>query len=772
MNAYLMLLLSTIVIAVVFFLGVWLLEKVSNYFLKKLHHRKEYFYINKLKVFAVFIFIAYSATLGYGGVFSGMDFAIDKYYYLNSKIFSPSMTILMVLLRLFTAISVSVLIISPFYNSTHLKRINQFILPIVSVLNVIFLNEHIVAIFGKGVHFSHTYRGTSYIIVIAGLLVAAVYHVYTIFREKIFNKETKFNFKFILSLVGLLACLMILFLPEGSIFVFFNKSLGVTKNFTNAHRIWLLITCVAVFLPYLIFRKKDLEARKIFFGIASLAGFFQYFYVARTGLGGLPLHLCNTAIVLMFIAYVFKFKGVFYFSYFVNVLGALFAIILPNTELHANHIRTIHFWYNHILAFGLPILGVALGIYERPNLKMMLRTLGFFSIYFFTTVVLNAWFNSEQFSFVKQTGLVDYFFTYSDFFVDKIEAAKPLYEIEWIVNIGGYDWKFLPVYQLAIYVVFIALMFVIWVVYEYLYQVSDRHYALLQVKKMRRNDLLSLRKLLKEGKISDPLYGEAIGMIKIEHFTKQYAGAKKPSVEDFSLEIHDGEVFGFIGHNGSGKSTTIKSIVGIQSITSGSIIIDGYDIARQPLEAKLRIGYVSDNHAVYEKLTGREYVNYVADLYLVSQEDRNARIEKYVKMFNLEEAFDREIKGYSHGMKQKLVVIASLIHNPKVWILDEPLTGLDPTSAYQIKECMREHANNGNIVFFSSHVIEVVEKICDKICIIQRGKLVGVYDLKELSTSGITLEQLYMTHVVNANYNIDAPEATVLFENRKNGESE
>ena len=261
-------------------------------------------------------------------------------------------------------------------------------------------------------------------------------------------------------------------------------------------------------------------------------------------------------------------------------------------------------------------------------------------------------------------------------------------------------------------------------------------------------------------------------MIKIENFTKQYSGAKEPSVSDFNLIINDGEVFGFIGHNGSGKSTTIKSMVGIQSLTSGSVIIDGYDISKQPLEAKLKIGYVSDNHAVYEKLTGREYVNYVADLYLVSQEDRDVRIAKYVKMFNLEDAFDREIKGYSHGMKQKLVVIASLIHNPKVWILDEPLTGLDPTSAFQIKECMREHANNGNIVFFSSHVIEVVEKICDRICIIQRGKMVGVYDLKELGSQGLTLEQLYMTHVAQANYNLDAPDATTEFEKRKNAVTE
>ena len=259
-------------------------------------------------------------------------------------------------------------------------------------------------------------------------------------------------------------------------------------------------------------------------------------------------------------------------------------------------------------------------------------------------------------------------------------------------------------------------------------------------------------------------------MIKIEHFSKKYAGSDRYSVDDLNLEIKAGEVFGFLGHNGAGKSTTIKSIVGIQSITQGRIIIDGYDITKQPIEAKLRVGYVSDNHAVYEKLTGREYINYVADLYLVPVEEREERIAKYTKMFNLVEAIDREIKGYSHGMKQKLVVIASLIHNPKVWVLDEPLTGLDPTSAFQIKECMREHANNGNIVFFSSHVIEVVEKICDKICIIGRGKLVGVYDLKEIAKEGVTLEQLYMQHVANANYNTDAPDAIKHFENKKASE--
>ena len=211
-----------------------------------------------------------------------------------------------------------------------------------------------------------------------------------------------------------------------------------------------------------------------------------------------------------------------------------------------------------------------------------------------------------------------------------------------------------------------------------------------------------LKELLDGRAVSEPLNPEGADMISIKHFSKIYSGSSVKSVDDLSLEIRGGEVYGFLGHNGAGKSTTIKSLVGIQTITSGTIEVCGYDISKQPLKAKLNIGYVSDNHAVYEQLTGREYINYVADLYLVSKEDREKRIDKYVRMFNLVDAIDKEIKGYSHGMKQKIVVIASLIHNPKVWVLDEPLTGLDPASSYQIKECMREHADNGNIVSFQA----------------------------------------------------------------------
>ncbi|MGD9910103.1 MAG: ABC transporter ATP-binding protein [Candidatus Izemoplasmatales bacterium] len=245
-------------------------------------------------------------------------------------------------------------------------------------------------------------------------------------------------------------------------------------------------------------------------------------------------------------------------------------------------------------------------------------------------------------------------------------------------------------------------------------------------------------------------------MIKISHFSKRYGHSSKYAVKDFSLEVHKGEVFGFLGHNGAGKSTTIKSLVGIQSISEGEMEICGYSIKTQPLEAKLQIGYVSDNHAVYEKLTGREYIHYVADLYQVDPILRDERLVKLLDEFSLAYAIDQEVKSYSHGMKQKLVVIAALIHEPPVWILDEPLTGLDPTSAYQIKESMKEHAKKGNIVFFSSHVIEVVEKICDRIAIITKGELQGIYDMNEIRKNNISLEELYMSKILPKEKSKDA----------------
>lgn len=233
-------------------------------------------------------------------------------------------------------------------------------------------------------------------------------------------------------------------------------------------------------------------------------------------------------------------------------------------------------------------------------------------------------------------------------------------------------------------------------------------------------------------------------MLKIDKFTKIYRNSNIKAVDELTLELRKGEVFGFLGANGSGKSTTIKCITGILPISEGKITICGHNIEKNPIAAKKVIGYVSDNHAVFERLTGREYINHIANLYNVEPKLKDQRVGKYLKLFELEYAYDSQIKSYSHGMKQKICVIASLIHNPKLWVLDEPLTGLDPQSAYQLKKAMKNHAMEGNTVFFSSHILDVAEKICDRVGIVKKGVLQGIYDLNDLKEKGESLEELFM----------------------------
>ena len=235
-------------------------------------------------------------------------------------------------------------------------------------------------------------------------------------------------------------------------------------------------------------------------------------------------------------------------------------------------------------------------------------------------------------------------------------------------------------------------------------------------------------------------------MIRLTHVSKTYAKSDVKAVDNISLEINDGEIFGFLGPNGAGKSTTIKMITGILAPTEGAIEVNGINIADNPLHAKQEIGFVPDNHETYETLKGVEYINFIGVMYGVKPADIAERMQKYAEMFAMTEALPNLISSYSHGMKQKLMIIAALIHQPKVWILDEPMTGLDPQSAFQLKQLMREHAAQGNTVFFSSHVIDVVEKLCDRIAIINHGQIVAVDTLDSIRANpDLSLEEIFLT---------------------------
>ncbi|MCX7922159.1 MAG: ABC transporter ATP-binding protein [Clostridia bacterium] len=221
-------------------------------------------------------------------------------------------------------------------------------------------------------------------------------------------------------------------------------------------------------------------------------------------------------------------------------------------------------------------------------------------------------------------------------------------------------------------------------------------------------------------------------MINIKNLSKSYNKGSVKAVDNLNLHVNPGEIFGFLGPNGAGKTTTIKMMIGLLNSDSGSISIKGFDNQKQTLEAKRNIGYVPDNPDVFDRLTGMEYLNFMADIYQVEPDVRKERIKSFLEMFGLNDAAGDLIKSYSHGMKQKIVLTGALVHDPALWILDEPLVGLDPKSAHQLKELMRKHCDKGNTVFFSTHVLEVAEKICDRIGIINRGKLVAIGTMDEL----------------------------------------
>ena len=235
-------------------------------------------------------------------------------------------------------------------------------------------------------------------------------------------------------------------------------------------------------------------------------------------------------------------------------------------------------------------------------------------------------------------------------------------------------------------------------------------------------------------------------MIKLENISKSYVKGKK-SVDSLNLEIKDGEIFGFLGPNGAGKTTTIKMITGILNADEGRILVDDKDIKKESISAKKTMGFVPDTPDIFLKLKGIEYLNFMGDIYEVPKEIRKQRIEELTKKFEIYDNLNEEMQGYSHGMRQKIILCGALLNNPKNWILDEPMTGLDPKASYDLKEMMRKHAKEGNCVFFSTHVLEVAEKLCDRVGIINKGKLifVGTFEemKKKLKDNG-TLEELFL----------------------------
>jgi ABC-2 type transport system ATP-binding protein len=231
-------------------------------------------------------------------------------------------------------------------------------------------------------------------------------------------------------------------------------------------------------------------------------------------------------------------------------------------------------------------------------------------------------------------------------------------------------------------------------------------------------------------------------MLKLEKVTKVYENGKV-GANNINLQIEAGDIFAFIGHNGAGKTTTIKGVVGIQQITSGNVFIDGISLQKNPVECKKHMAYIPDNPDIYTTLTGMQYINLIADIYGVEKQKRQDNVQKYAQLFELTKELNAPISTYSHGMRQKLVLISALVHEPKLLILDEPFVGLDPKASFSLKTLMKEFVANGGAIFFSTHVLEVAEKLCNKVAIIKDGEIIANGTMAEIKKDA-SLEQVFL----------------------------
>lgn len=231
-------------------------------------------------------------------------------------------------------------------------------------------------------------------------------------------------------------------------------------------------------------------------------------------------------------------------------------------------------------------------------------------------------------------------------------------------------------------------------------------------------------------------------MLEIKNYSKTYGEGKK-AADNVSLTVESGDIYGFIGHNGAGKSTTIRAVVGVLDFTEGEIYIDGHSVKDEPMECKKVTAYIPDNPDLYENLTGIQYLNFVADVFGISAAEREEKIKKYADLFEITDSLGDMISSYSHGMKQKVAIISALIHDPKLMVMDEPFVGLDPKAAFTLKEIMHEMCRNGSAIFFSTHVLDVAEKLCNKVAIIRKGRIITTGTMEEI-TEGHSLEETFL----------------------------
>lgn len=653
----------------------------------------------------------------------------------------------------FIVILHTITVLVPYFGEFRIaKLVEKYISPVLVVFDILVIPNIIFTFCGQ-VGFS----ATGLLISIEMGLIAAKLVFSFVNKELDIKLQVSDLKEFIIAIVVLLLWGMPSFLPKAFLGDL-KVPLGGVLDFGQYHRIFIYIEFAYLIGITLMLRNRKGEySRMVLLTMAFLAMITYSF----TNVGGFsefkepwawPIQICNTAMFILPITLAFKSEKVFYFTFFVNILGAMLASFMPVYSSSINVIseRALSFWSNHFEAFAMPLIAVLLGVYSRPSKRQFFYSMVGFSIYFVFVLIVNTVLTgyrpiyAEKVGWEHVYGIPDFFFLNSTFIAEKVGGEKVFENFKWTVHMFGMDLTFHPLYQVIYYFGFVAMSIGMWYVYVYLFKFQDSLIDINNKYKKIKLDELALCERYHKKEVALCMSELSKDKLIISHFGKQYSEKAPFAVRDINFEATGGEIIGFLGPNGAGKSTTIKAIVGIHLPTEGTIEVNGYDVVTQPVQAKAQLGFVPDHYALYENLTGREYLNYIADLYDVSKKDRDAFLEEFLETLQMKHAIDNKMQTYSHGMKQKIAIMASIIHNPKLWILDEPLTGLDPVSIYQVKQCLKKHAEKGNIVFFSSHLIDIVEKLCDRIVIISDHKVQDIANVHDLLKKGVNLEQYYM----------------------------
>ena len=645
----------------------------------------------------------------------------------------------------------TITVLVPFFTNFKIaKKIEKFVSPILIVFDIAVIPNIVKSFAGNG---SFSVIGLL-ISLEMGLILGKLVFSF-IFVDHDFTLRKHEIAEFIASIFVLIVFSMPFYVPQVLFgkFILPEPSMGA-MDFNTFHRAYIIATFVYMIGLTVLLRNRKGEYSRMVLLYICFAAMINYgdgeSFRSFLEPWSYPLHICNTAMFILPIALSSKSEKVFYFTFFINILGAFLAIFMPSYDSAAHFMsyRPIQFWTNHIEAATMPFICVLLSVFKRPTKKQFFYSMVGFFFYYVLVLLLNTILTGYLPIYTEKTGhtygIPDFFFINSDFVAKKVHMEFLLENFKLEFDIGRVHLKMYPLYQAIYFGGFIIMSIGMWFVYAWVFKAQD---ALIRVhdryRKVRFDEIALCQKYNKK-EISQCMSEISKDKLVVSRFSKRYNEKAPFAVKDINFEAKGGEIIGFLGPNGAGKSTTIKAIVGIHLPTEGTIEINGYDIVTQPVQAKAQLGFVPDHYALYENLTGREYLNYIADLYDVSKEDRDAFLEEFLDSLQMRAAIDNKMQTYSHGMKQKIAIMASIIHNPKLWILDEPLTGLDPVSIFQVKQCLKHHAEKGNIVFFSSHLIDIVEKLCDRIVIISDHKVQDIANVHELLEQGVNLEQYYM----------------------------